>query len=269
MLKRFLSLSGLMALVVFSLARCSSKDETLYNFPTYQPGKRLTAEAYKKAVSDLSTSFSLSGLAALNTAVDGEMIAAMYETFSSAADFPQTRVIIGSNGGTMDGQNGLRIIWRRKVPARSVDISVNVFFKYENGKYLPKGGPDSIRVRSMVGGGQFGWLSYDLKLNADGSIASLEPGVYQKDDGSMKDGIPSEASPTRCDSCHYHGMLPSNPDSEDDYTVDKNFYIQSALNMAPEADRPGLAPLFKKPRESFLPPGLLNALSARGRQLGL
>jgi hypothetical protein len=254
--------------VVLAVVRCGNESgKPDFAFPDYHPAAHLAPDTYRGLVTSLSKEFSITRLDAFNRLLDRELTGAMAAVFSHASD-PQVKVVYGTYGWTQDGVKAFRAIWRYKVPARKIDISVMSFWKYSGGSFRLIGGPDSLRVRSYLGtnaagDAQFGWLSYEVQVAADGRVLSLSPGVYHRDDGTLKPDIASEASPTRCDGCHYHFSLPSNPESETDLTPEKVWSLRSALADIPETDRARVTESFRHPRQTFMPNGILKALHAR------
>lgn len=264
-------------------------------------GQYLPGESYRKQIGDLQKTFSLKGLQSLNAAGEQETTRALYEIFSKAND-KSTRVFYtsystGDNRNNHDGGDGFRVVWQRQVQGKLISA---ITFWQPNGKggFRLVGGADSLRVRVQVAAakqlpgqqaGTFVALSYQVNLQDNGSVKSLEPGVYQKEDGQMAKTTPAlthHSAATSCLDCHLtfpnRGLTDyyfSNPTQEgstienplfdegrfDESRASQTFLRHLADQPGEGAQVPAYQAALRTPRTTFVPEGLLAQLDARCR----
>lgn len=266
----------------------------------YRHGANLTWQAYTQQMQRLEEGFSLPRLQTLVNSVEAETIRALYDVFSNVDD-PATQVYYTSfsalgNRNTQDGGEGFRVVWQRTVNGRMT--SVITFWKYNGrGGFELVGGADSLRVRTEIEPprdpglrqGGFAALSYQVNLNA-GRVASVRGGVYQSANGEQARTTPALTSHSNALSCrichstfrnraiadHYFNIPTREGSSQANILVDEarlpstravQHFLDSVVESNPMVNRPALSRMFQTPRRTFVPPGILEAVNSRCREL--
>jgi len=251
--------------------------------------------------------YSQSGYEAYLNVVDREAIGVLYRIFSefktsdSHVWYGSFNAIDGKFSANDRGE-GFRVVGKRTFTDASGKrylALVIAFWTYRNGKLQLKGGPDSMRVRMQIAPdsatdtkGRFAGISYQIDTDENGKVKAITPTIAYDDKGSQKSGVSSAPAPSsghdRCFYCHtdtsqrsHHGFSGTITGTKDVWTVDLRDNVVDETKVTPETmdsikkfvetmskPAPEVIESFKKPKETFMPEGLLSVLAERCDAIG-
>jgi len=206
-------------------------------------------------------------------------------TYATFTDPVERR--IGDYQTSEDEGAGLRVVWQLydSLPGEKEKrlLSALLFFDYDftRRRFAFVSEKDALRVRVEVArrghGEGFVGLSYSVKTDEKGRVVSLEPGIYIDSKGNIPDPRFSEhLHPDHCAMCH--APRSRVPQDHLELAFDnrfeslpgyRGFLAYLRLRNTDAVTLAAIEKILARPKLSFRPDGLLDAVEARMRKLGL